>query len=659
MNAVLKRALLIAVVVGVGAGFVWLNVQAPRVGINPLGELAAKTWHLGLFVLFWWAVYALGRGAERLLGGRLSWPPELAAALGIVAFVIAAFALCAAGLAYGWLAKILIVGVAAAGVYFLRKELARAPARVKRWLEELDVATAALVVGVAVIALPVALQAAEPPYYWDALAYYLAVPKMYAAAHGFAYLPYDAYSSTPLGGTLFYLWPLLWDGFITANASHLVATALALSLTYRLARAWLDRFYAAVAAVFVLLTPVVFAVMGGAHVDHFTVLFTASALYLYIKGRSGGEVSGGRWAAAVGVFLGAAVAVEYTAIAVVVAFLPVWVYDVAKKRTRFVEVAVMCGVAAALVAPWLAKAYVERGNPVFPLWYEAFGGKDFTAEQARRLAPRLAGTGRGRGAVDLLLLPYRISVGAGFSYRGFYGAYLPFLLPLAAAAIVVFRRAGRVLAFGWVFLLAWAFGPQQLRFLGPALPAFAAGAAGVLAAVDPRKYVWASRVWRAFVVVGVLALGFSYVVGPIFDSLPGHVFLAGMSREEFLGHRYPYYRAQGFINDELPPDATVLMVFVNQVLYMERPAVYDSFPEASAFLLAAEKAADAEELYLLARSWGVTHVFVYGQEEERLWPAYAPRARAVFYDFIRRYAVVAYEDDASRVYELVELSEKT
>jgi hypothetical protein len=126
-----------------------------------------------------------------------------------------------------------------------------------------------------------------------------------------------------------------------------------------------------------------------------------------------------------------------------------------------------------------------------------------------------------------------------------------------------------------------------------------------------------------------------------------------MSREEFLDHRYPYYRAQGFINEALPREAKVLMVFVNQVLYMERAAVYDSWPEASAFLLAAEKAAGPQELWELARSWGVTHVFVYRREEGRLWPHYTPRAREVFGDFLRRGAVLQYEDDASEVYELV------
>ncbi len=67
-------------------------------------------------------------------------------------------------------------------------------------------------------------------------------------------------------------------------------------------------------------------------------------------------------------------------------------------------------VAAAVLLWWLAKTYVERGNPVFPVCYDVFGGRDFTAEQARRVASRQMGMGRGRGVADYVLLPYRISV---------------------------------------------------------------------------------------------------------------------------------------------------------------------------------------------------------------------------------------------------------
>ena len=33
-------------------------------------------------------------------------------------------------------------------------------------------------------------------------------------------LPYNTYSSMPLGATMFYLWGMLWDGLTCANASY-------------------------------------------------------------------------------------------------------------------------------------------------------------------------------------------------------------------------------------------------------------------------------------------------------------------------------------------------------------------------------------------------------------------------------------------------------
>ena len=653
MPKAVKSLVIAAVVVAVGATFAVLSAAAPREGLSLLDVLIAKLWHLGLFLFFWLAVYAVGRGCERLIAGRVTWPPDLAAALGVAAFVALAFVACAFGLAYGWVAKGLVIGAAAAGIIFMRAEFGRIPARVKRWLGELEVSSAVLVLGAGALALPIALAAAEPAFYWDALTYHLAVPKAYADAHGFTYLPYNVYSSMPMGGSLFYLWPYLWDGLIAAKASHLVATVLALSLSYRLARVWLAQFYAALASVFVILTPPVIVTMGGAHNDHFQVLFAVAAIYIYFKSDSSNVRAGRRGWLAFGVFIGAAVAVKYTAYAVAAAFVPIWVYDLIKKRIRPSWLLKALVVAFALVLPWLVKAYVERGNPVFPLFYDVFDGRDFTAEQADRLLAWQGGMGKGRGITDVISLPYRISAEADVSYEEFSGIYLPFLFPFAALAVLFFRRAGRLIAYGWLYLLAWFFGPQQLRFLDAALPALATAAAGVAAAVEVGWGEWPRRVWRSFAVIAVFVVSIPYFAGAVLNATTGHLYLAGMSRERFLKNYVGFYPAEDFINKELPADAKILMVFTNHTLYLERDAVYDSFLEASALLLAAEKADDGDELYALARRWGCTHVHVYHSYERRVWPYYAPRAREVFYDFLQKYGVVVYQDRLNRVYELV------
>jgi hypothetical protein len=484
MRQAVKMVLAVAAVAALGAAFVLLYARSAPPESAMLVVVLGKLWHLGLFLFFWVAVYAVGRGVQRAVLARAAAPPEIAVAFGVVAFVALAFILCAARLAYVWVARAFVMAAAIAGISILRAELGRVPQRIRTWLGELGTSTFVLVAAAAALAAPVALTAAHPPTYIDALVYHLAVPKAYAAAHGFTYLPYNAYASMPLGGSLFYLWPYLWDGLIAANASHLVATLLAASLTYRLARRWLGQFYAALAAVFVVFTPVVFISMGGAHNDHFLVLFVVAALYSYFNAAGVEQREGTRFYVSVGVFIGAALSVKYTAAAALAAFAAIFIFDLARKRLRFRDVVIMLAVAALFLLPWLGKAYVERGNPVFPMCYDVFGGRDFTPEQARRVALWQSGMGQGRAVGDYLLLPYRISTQAGVTYEYFAGKYLPFLLPLAALGVVLFRRGGRVVAFGWVYLAAWAFGPQQLRFLDGALPALAISAAGALDAAD-------------------------------------------------------------------------------------------------------------------------------------------------------------------------------
>lgn len=652
-----------SIVVALVAAAVTAAFIALRQGVAPdeaklLQIVAGKLWHLGLFLFFWFAAYVVGRGAVAALFRR-SWspPPEIAAAGGILVFVLAAVILCSVHLAYGWLVKILIVAAVVAGAVVWRKEWARVPARLKRWLAELEVSTAVLVAAAAALVLPMALTAAHPPTYVDALVYHLAVPKAYAGAHGFVYLPWNVFASMPMGGSLFYLWPYLWDGLITANASHLVATLLAVSLTYRLARRWLAQFYAALAGVAVILTPVIFKVIGGAHNDHFLVLFVVAALFTYFDAGASERAARRRRYLAVGVFLGAALAVKYSAVVVLPAFVVILIYDLLKKRIRPGDVGLILAAAFVVVLPWLIKAYVERGNPVFPVAYGVFGGRDFSAEQARRLVAWQAGMGRGRGLWDYVLLPYRISIEGGFTYDYFAGRYLPFLLPLALLAAAFFRKGGRLVAFAWVSLAAWAFGPQQLRFLDGAVPAFAIAAAGTLAAADNLWASWARGIWRAAAGIAVVAFAIPFLIPAIFSSFPRQAYLASEDQEGFLRRWAAFYLPQEFINEELPPDAKVLLLYYNETLYLERDAAYDSFPEASALLLAAEEGRSEAELYDLIRGWGVTHVHAYYYGEPRLAGAYSKEALARVRSTVALHGVVVYEDNYGKVYELIPATE--
>lgn len=648
----MKKYLLPILVAAAIVGFVVLHIVSPHLYRNLITVHLAKLWHLALFLAMWLAAYFAGRGLLRLLTKKQEVLPEVAAAAGVVIFATAALVAAACHVAYRWPVRIITLAVLAAGMVPWLRRLRAEPGRVRRWWNELELGPAAWLVGGAVLVFPLALAAAQPPLYWDALTYHLAVPSHYAAAHGFVYLPYNIYASMPLGATMFYMWAMLWDGVICANGSYFAVSVLVLALTYRLARIWLGQFYAALASFLVFFTPVFFVVMPGAHVDHFLMLYVAAALYLYFAPRAAAAPAGR--AAAVGVFLGAALSVKYTSVYALAALAPAVIYDLVRRRERLRDVALTLGVAFVFVVPWLVKAYVERGSPFFPLFYDVFGGRDFSPAQAQRLVSWQHGMGAGRGWLDYLLLPYRVSVDADFNYRSFAGIYLPYLLPLAALAAVFFRRAWKLVAFGWLYFAAWALGPQQLRFFDPGFTAMAVAAAGAVAAAEG---AWGSRarnVWRAAVCAVVLFTGVSYNVGCVFQTLEGYDYLAGQGFVPFLRDKCGFYAAQEFINERTPPDAKVLMLFTNHTLYLKRAAVYDSFFEASPFLLAADApGAEPQDLYRLARRWGVTHVHVFHMFEEDSWPYYSKRAKSVLYEFLGEYCISVYRDPLNDVYELL------
>jgi len=637
--------------------FTVVNLTEPHRNPVAIDVFLGKLLHLGLFVILWFGVYALGRVAARVILGRRGLPPELVWAFGLLTAVLAAYALCAMQLAYGWLFKALVFAGAAAGAFFLRRELGRAAERARRWLRELGLGTACLVVALALLAATQIPAAAGPPIYWDALTYHIAVPAAYAHAHGFVYLPYNVYASMPLGGTLFYLWPLLFDGAVAANGCHFVVSLLATAMVYRLARIYMGQYYAALAAAFVVLEPTFFGAIGGAHVDHFQTLYVVGALWLYLEPAMGNERPRLRRALAVGALLGACLGVKYTGIAAWVALAPLLVYDLFKKRIKLSEAACVVAGGTLIVVPWLVKAAVERGNPIFPLLYDVFGGRGFSAEQYHRLIKWQSDIGQGRGVFDYLLLPYRLTLNGDETYKSFAGIILPFLLPLAALAIPLFRRGGRVVAFGWVYLLGWACGPQQVRFLAGGFPALAVAAAGALSYIEGKWPPAAARVWRAVWAGAALLIAVSLYPSAVSVGLMPPYYIFGADAQTYLVARQPYARAQIFINRNLPPEAKILLVFTNQTLYLERPAVYDSFLESSALFLAAEKARNSAELYRLVKGWGVTHVLYYRyQYENAIWEYYRPEARRNVFEFLRRYGAPVYEDRWNVVYELVEVN---
>lgn len=594
--------------------------------------------HLVLFAALAWSAYFVGRVTSRYVFRQTSTYWEINVALGFVVLGAAAFVLAATSLLYPWLVRGAVLLIVALSAPLWWRCVREAPAAVREKWSRASAGAVAVVAASVPFALVLLIRTGLPPVEWDVLVYHLYIPKVFAEGHGFVYLPHLVYASMPLGAEMMFTWAYLWDGLGAAAAVAPLLNILTVIATWRLARRYLDGLWAAAAAALLLFTPSFATAVGSSYVDFVVGAFAVMALVVYLNGfRRYAD------AALAGVLLGAAVAVKYTAAYALVAFLPIIGVDVIKRKVPLRYAAAFLITAFAVFAPWLVKAFVERGNPVFPFLYGVFGGRDLSPEAAAGLLPALRRIGMGRGVVDYLLLPYRVSVLGGSGYGRFAGSLWPFSFLIVPFALVWFRR-WRLLTFTVLYFAAWAFMSQQLRFLSAAYATLAALTGGVFAAAAD-AFAGSARAVIRFALVGlILVLGYVLNVPNIQAGLEGLRYYKKGGADAYVREKAPCYQADEFVNDELPENAVVLMLFDNCLLYLERPAVYDSFLDASATVYDIQKLRSPAEVASYVDGLGVTHIMTYRVGAAFFWNYYERSTRRLWEAYLAQYTTAIYDD---------------
>ena len=337
--------------------------------------------------------------------------------------------------------------------------------------------------------------AAVPAWQPDDMTYHLALARQFAEAHRFVQPDDNIFASLPLGweaiqaalhaygppfeGRLLSVWATLWAALATAGLAQVLGARGA---------AW--------CAPAMLAIPTVLEVGSSAYVEGWLLLLVALALRF--------ALAGSLWSA---LFVGLALQVKYTAVALFVFVLLILLMDVLRRepdegaaRARRIPVFVL--LALAIGAPFFVRNWIERGNPVFPTAFEMFGGHGWDAWRAWAYAEINSRYGMGHSPTDWALLPFRL-----FTTRDLDGAFEGALGPVlgigALVAIVRARARPRLLLVAFVVLWSafWAVTTQQLRFFMPALPALLALAADTRWMVPALAihFAWAAPTLREIV----------------------------------------------------------------------------------------------------------------------------------------------------------------
>lgn len=282
-----------------------------------------------------------------------------------------------------------------------RRPLMRLP-QGPEWLAVLAVAFACLVGLVNVLAPSVMSD-------WDTIAYHLAVPKIWLADGQIHPISYIHHSNFPGTVDMLFLWGLQWGGQAGAKAFTLVYFLFGAMAIFGLARERYGRTAACWAVAAFSTIPVAVWETGTGYIDVAHGLYAglgAWVLFLGLESERRGEMVVG------GLLLGFAAGSKYTGlqaligvgvVALVVLLLrrspqghiaspappnsPTSGQDVEPGMYRapassWKRIALAALMAIAVCAPWYVRNVAWTGNPVYPFFFERFGGKHWTQRQA-------------------------------------------------------------------------------------------------------------------------------------------------------------------------------------------------------------------------------------------------------------------------------------
>jgi 4-amino-4-deoxy-L-arabinose transferase-like glycosyltransferase len=361
----------------------------------------------------------------------------------------------------------------------------------------------------------------------------------------------DFYEIIPHGAEMLFTFAFAFGGHSAAKLIHFAFLAASVPLILLVGkRLGLERPVSALAAVFYVVTPVVGTAGTCAYVDAALAFFALATAYLVLRWREEGATL---LLISAGLAAGFCYGVKITGLTVA-AGVAVWLLA----RGKWKDAALFGASAAAMIAPWMIRAFAMTGNPVAPLMNRFFPNPYFHILSEQTLASRMRLYGGETWPERIMDLAFH-----GQSSLGLLGP-LWLLAPLALLALR--RPAGRVLLCAGALLAAPWWLNTSARFLIPALPFFALAMLMSL----PRRLGWA-------LVAGHAVLSWPAVAGLYADTyawrlhgLPVRAALRIEPERDYLRRTMDEYKMAEAIQQVTPPSARILDLFGAAPAYADR-----------------------------------------------------------------------------------------
>jgi hypothetical protein len=517
----------------------------------------------------------------------------------------------------------LVLASAAGAAAFARPRFPR----FSRGLRSAQVAAAAGCLLPIVLALAVAAVCSmDPELKGDAGVYHLTIPKLYIAHGGFFRIPFNVYSNWPLDGEMVFTLAMLLKDHVLANSVQCIFSVFTAYAIFEFVRVRKSAWYGFMAVLFVLFNHTFMLEAAIAYVDIIQAFFMTTAFIFMM--RVNHEPEQRRVCLVLsGISCGIMAGMKVNGLLSVVPI--VFWYFVSlpagnRLRRASVELATcLLPPIVFLVLPWMVKSVWFTGNPVYPFFYDVFGGPDWSQDCWRQFAHWQSSVGMGRTVLDYIKLPFRVILSAGEGYAHFDGSLNKMwiaLLPLSVVAALWDRTVRACLVVSGIYFVCWASASQQLRFLIPIIPVLAIAAALALGGLMDRLFA------RKVVAVGGFAAVYCLAAALLMAEVSGSYAKAaevagrygGKDREAVLKSAVPGEFA--FMNRELPMNARLLFLNTNFGFYSDRAYIADSFFEASQIADWLAPCSSPGEVRERLREKGITHILYSTREGQLSYP---------------------------------------
>jgi len=529
---------------------------------------------LSVFILFMLLACAIGRKLLRVFGINFHSAEEsfvFAFGIGFAAIAYIVLFLGMAGVLYRWLAVVIFTIISLVVLPEIKDSfewILKGGTSLKNTNSAIE---GVLKVFIALAALIMLLGALAPSYSNDSMSYHLTDAKYFVSTHSIGQIPNNSTNA---------LWPYLVEMYFTlaillrllpmAGLFHFSLAAFSAVGVYALSKRLFSHRTGLFAAALFILTPGIFMEAKETYVDLGMVFYTLAAVYAFLVWMNNPEK---RWLALSGAMCGFAISVKFF-IAIVPAILSCYLaFAIFKKRKRerlvSLKGTIVFFIAASLTSfVWYLRQYIATGNPFFPFFYKIFGTSSISVNVLELLSEKVirSAYGIGTSLKSFIVLPWQITIHpdrfGGEQLGPVFLAFMPALLLIKR----VDRNIKRILAFSFIYLVAWFFTYQNLRFLLPVAAFLSIIVAYVLVNVQGKTGIFKKVLWMG----AMTCLLFSLALCLYHNFQGAKVVLGFDSKGSYLSRNERSYDISEYINNNISNAAKILVVNEGHTFFIDK-----------------------------------------------------------------------------------------